>query len=228
MYRGVEYSLAIPRVGHAQRHSEGGLVRTTFVALLLILPSAGCANSPGKNWPSAWQETEPSFLPFAAGAAAALGPLAAEAPSTDRQGTMAAGGAVGFTLEPETFLMTGHGDYFLNDIVAVGGVLQLGFGDDRLIFAPTANVKAVFDLPDLERLRPFAQGGLGIGYLQKDRRNDDDDDVGFLLNFGFGADYFLNERFSLGNSVLFNIMPEEVLGERFFFSWQFVSASLRF
>lgn len=206
-------------------------MRTTLVILYLILPSVGCATTTVKNWSPEWQESGASLLPVAAGrATSASSPgTAAGPPSTLRRGTMSAGGAVGFTVDPETFLMTGAGDYFLSDNLAVGPLLQLGLADDRLMFAPTANVKAVFDLPGpgFERLKPFAQGGLGLAYIQKDRRGDDDD-VGFLLNFGFGADYFLTERFSLGNSVLFNITPDKVRGENFFFSWQFVSASFRF
>lgn len=202
-------------------------MRKKLTALLLVIPCAGCATAPGRSWPPRWQPSEPHWLPTAA-APTAPSPVPARAPSADRAEKVAAGGAIGFTLEPDTFLMTGHGEYFVSDIVAVGALLQLGVGDDRLIVAPTANVKAVFDLPDYRHLKPFVHGGLGLGYLEKERGGDDEDDEGFLLNFGFGADYFLNESVSLGNSVLFNFLPDKVLGERFFFSWQFVSATVTF
>ena len=67
-----------------------------------------------------------------------------------------------------------------------------------------------------------------MAYLHKDNRRGDNDDVGFLFNLGFGADYYLTERLSLGSNLLFNIMPDKVLGENFFFSWRFVSVSYHF
>ena len=154
---------------------------------------------------------------------------AAELDLPPRAETTQLRGAVGFTLDPETFLMSAEGDYFVNENLGVGPLFQLGLSDRRVIVAPTANVRGVFDLSGsgLDRLKPFAQGGVGLAYIHKDR-DGDDDDVGFLLNFGFGADYHITERFALGNSLLFNIMPDKVRGENFFFSWQFVSATFRF
>ena len=139
-------------------------------------------------------------------------------------------GAFGFTLDPETFLLAFEGNYFVDENFAVGPLLQLGVSGNRVILAPTVNFRGVFDLPveGLERLKPFVQGGMGLAYLQKDNRRGDNDDVGFLFNFGFGADYHLTNELSLGSNILFNVMPDKVLGENFFFSWQLISASFHF
>ena len=40
------------------------------------------------------------------------------------------------------------------------------------------------------------------------------------LNFGFGADYRLTESLSVGSKMLFNVMPTNVFGESFYFSWE--------
>ncbi len=81
----------------------------------------------------------------------------------------------------------------------------------------------------IERFHPFVQVGLGLAWVEKERRGrHDHDEVGFLMNTGFGCDYMLTERFGLGTSLLFNVLPAETADERFFFSWQLVTATIRF
>ena len=144
-----------------------------------------------------------------------------------------AGGAIGFTVDPTCFLAAFEAGYGVTDNLQVGPLLQVGASDDRTIVAPSANVKYLFDLPDvpepLDRLKPFVQAGLGLVYMEKERRGrPDKDDTGFLMNVGFGFQYYLTRRFALGNNVLFNIMPDDVVDDHFFFSWQFVSGTFRF
>lgn len=145
-------------------------------------------------------------------------------------------GAIGFTLDPETFLLAGEVDYFFNDSFAAGPLLQFGVSDDDLILMPSVNFLCQLDLSQmseepggaLERLKPFAQGGIGFAFIDKDNRFGDDDDIGFMFNVGFGIDYYLAESFAVGNNLLFNIMPDDVVGENFLFTWQFVSVRYRF
>jgi hypothetical protein len=150
--------------------------------------------------------------------------------SEARAGRVGVRGGLGFTLDPDTFLMGFEGDYSIFKELAVGPLLQLGVSDHRLIVAPTLNAQWMFDLPftGLERLKPFLQGGLGFAYLARDRPGPDADDVGFLLNMGFGTEFYLGDRFSLGSNMLFNVLPDRVLGEHFFFSWQIVTARYQF
>ncbi|MBI4600573.1 MAG: hypothetical protein HY721_01295 [Planctomycetes bacterium] len=138
--------------------------------------------------------------------------------------------AIGFTASPGTFLMALEGSFPLTRAFSLGPLVQLGVADDPVVVAPTINFRWAFFLPppDLDRLRPFAQWGLGAAYLHDDRRRRDDDDAGFLANAGGGFEYDLTERVALGSSVLFNVMPDRVLGERFFFSWQLAQATFRF
>ena len=146
-----------------------------------------------------------------------------------RAGRPSVKAAMGFTLEPGTFLLSLGADYFFTDRFNLGPLLQLGISDDRIILAPTLSFQWLFDLPpDMERWKPFLQWGLGLAYLEKDNRSGRNDDTGFLVNFGFGFEYYLTGQISLGNNLLFNFMPDRVLDEHFFFSWQFVTARFTF
>ena len=142
--------------------------------------------------------------------------------------------ALGFTLDPGTFLLAFGGEYHFNENFSSGPLLQLGFSDNNKIVAPTLNTRYSFDLSEviddeyLKNLRPFVQGGLGFAYIDKDRKGKDDDDTGFLMNLGFGVEYPLNETFSVGNNLMFNILPKSVVSENFFFSWQFATIRFRF
>ena len=113
---------------------------------------------------------------------------------------------------------------------AIGAQLQLGVSDDDVIVAPTVNFEYLFDLPaeELERLKPFIEGGLGFAYIHEDRRNHRDDEVGFLINFGFGLDYYVTDTVAIGSSMLFNFLPDEVQDEHFFFSWQIIGVRFDF
>jgi len=135
---------------------------------------------------------------------------------------------IGFTLGPDTFLLSLGGDYILNRRFSVGPLLQIGLSDAVTFVAPTANFKSIFDLPNrgfARRVKPFVQGGMGMIYANTDGGGDD---LGFMFNFGFGADVYITPRFALGNHMMFNVIPTDVVGETLIFSWQFVSARYHF
>ncbi len=140
----------------------------------------------------------------------------------------------GFTADPENFLLAFEAPFGVAPGVTVGPLLQLGLSDDWTIVAPSANVRYAFDLsaastPEVRRLSPFIQGGLGFAYLDRDRSGRRDrDDTGFLFNMGGGIEYFVTEQFAVGSSIMFNVLPDSVIGENFFFSWQMGSARFLF
>ncbi len=149
----------------------------------------------------------------------------------NRTKTLALDTGIGFTLSPDTFLMNFRSDYFMTHHIAVGPLVQFGISDNVFLIAPSIGVKGVFDLPEegfAKRVKPFLQGGAGLAYVNVDRNTGDDDDMGFLMNFGFGTDIYLTSSFSLGNNIMFNILPVKVFDDRFFFSWQFVTARYHF
>jgi opacity protein-like surface antigen len=93
----------------------------------------------------------------------------------------------------------------------------------------TANLGAFTDA--LDRVDTYLQGGLGFTWWDVDRparAGGDDDDAEFLINFGFGAEYRLTEHVSAGTHMLFNVIPDEIYDERFYFSWEVVTLRYRF
>jgi hypothetical protein len=176
-------------------------------------------------------------LALAAVAAAWLAPAPAHAQASKAHGLDAGDWSVhaglGFTDDPDGFLVAPSFEYSLTRDFSVGPLLQLSFGDDDTIVAPTLNLRYRVDLSDVDnefvrRIEPFAVLGPGFAYIDKDRRFGDDDDAGFLISGGFGADYWVTEDLAVGNTVLFNGMPDDVVNENFFFSWQVVSLRYRF
>jgi len=142
-------------------------------------------------------------------------------------------GGLGFTADPETFLTGLEFDFVATPNVSLGPLVQIGVSDKHTLVAPTLNARYRFFISDadkdLRRLKPFVNAGLGLVYMEKERRHRTDaDEVDFLLNTGFGLEYDLHESVAVGTHFLFNIVPWKVVDERFFFSWQVVTLTLRF
>ena len=142
------------------------------------------------------------------------------------------GVGIGFTAGPGTFLLDGDAAYALDEHMSIGPRMQLGFADDEILVAPTVNFRYVFDLQlspetSMQELTPFLQAGIGLGYIRKDRGGGrgHTDDTGFLFNIGAGFEWSLGAT-TLGSNLMFNILPSEVVGENFFFSWDLIT--LRF
>lgn len=137
---------------------------------------------------------------------------------------------VGFTGSPGTSLLGGQADIYLTDEWAVGPMLQLGLSGNKMIIAPSFNVKRVFEMQTAAdtRWRPFVQAGVGFAFLYQDGRAGDNDDLGFLLNGGGGVEVFLDNGLSLASTVMVNVLPDKVLGESSFLSWQIVQMQFRF
>ena len=153
----------------------------------------------------------------------------------DRRWSIQSG--LGFTAGPDAFLMAYEAGYRMTDHISVGAALQLGLDDDFTVVSPTGFVRYSFDLNSMgaaqtfDRLTPFVQGGLGLTYIKVDLPSGvpvDDDDIGFLMNFGFGAEYSLSESMSLGSRMMFNVLPTDVFGDNFYYSWEVATLRYRF
>lgn len=137
---------------------------------------------------------------------------------------------IGITDSPDTFLFSGSADFYQSDRLAIGPALQLGFGDDQELIAPTFRVKFVFPIERSgasAQFLPFVTGGAGFAYLQKDRPGDDDE-AGLMLEGGGGLEVRFDEDYALASTVLLHGMPAELIDERSFVSWQIVEFSFRF
>ena len=167
---------------------------------------------------------------------AIAGPFAAAAaPPAPSSVSLEAG--IGFTADPDTFLLAVELPFQVARQVEIGPLVQLGVADNHTIVAPTLNGRYVFDLaswgawgkrPTLRRLHPMVFGGLGFAYINRDRPSGDRDDIGFLFDLGFGAEYELSPRVSVGSRMTFNVLPGGVVGEDFFFAWQVGTVRFRF
>ncbi len=152
----------------------------------------------------------------------------------DETGIVSLRTGLGFTADPDTFLLGFEGDYVFSDPFSTGVLVQLGVDDDLTMVSPVAYLRYRLDLgqlsPSLERVEPYLQGGLGLTYWDVDHmghfRNKDDTE--FLMNFGFGVEYRLTNHISAGSHMLFNVIPNEIFDERFYFSWEVATLRYRF
>lgn len=137
---------------------------------------------------------------------------------------------LGFTDSPDTFLLPGEIDFYVDDNLAIGPKLQLGLDDDTTIVAPSFHVKKVFSIPHeggISRWKPYVQGGAGFAWLEKQRRTDEDD-FGALLHFGGGVEVFLNEGLSLSSGIDINFLLGEPVDEDVFLSIRLIELGFRF
>lgn len=136
---------------------------------------------------------------------------------------------VGFTADPDTFLMNFEAPYAFNEWVSAGPAMQVGVEDHHTIVSPSANVRLTIpDLPgrSFDRVHPYLFTGLGFAYVEKDRGRNDGDGVGLLIPVGVGVEYQVSEKVFLGSQMMLNFLPKETKGESFYYAWQI--AGLRF
>jgi hypothetical protein len=148
-------------------------------------------------------------------------------------GALSLQGGLGFTADPDAFLLEFEGDFGLGNGFSIGPALQLGVDDNLALVSPTLFGRYSVDLrgtthEHLRRMTPYAQFGLGLTHIDKENRRRDRDDTGFLMNLGFGVDYAVTKNVSFGSRMLFNILPEDVLNENFYYSWQVAAIRYRF
>lgn len=134
-------------------------------------------------------------------------------------------GSVGFSLDPDTFMLSPGLDFFLSNGLAIGPDLQIGVSDHTFIISPSAVIKYYIDLKStdlIRRLKPSFLFGLGLSYIHTDLAVGTDDDFGCLFKFGLGFDIFLNDHIALGNHMIFNAVTPPAR-EHFYFAWEFVT-----
>ena len=212
---------------HDRRHRRAGrtkfrhagLLAVCAVLLSLALPNPSVAQDWGSESDDDWSQPTNSRSTQAGSGGSG--------PSTGW--SLRAG--IGFIDDPNAFLLNLEVPYAFDRWVSVGPMFQIGLHDNNTIVAPTVNVTVtVPDLPggNLDRLHPYGFVGMGFAYLEDDNRRKNDSSAGFLINFGFGLEYQVSDRFFVGSQMMFNFLPEEVLDEDFFYSWQIVGARFAF
>ena len=138
---------------------------------------------------------------------------------------------MGFTNDPNNFLLSFELPYRFDQYVSLGPLFQIGLGDDRYIVAPSVNLTITIpDLPgeNFDRFKPNLFAGVGFAVIENEGRAGDDRAVDFLINTGFGVDYVLSQRVSIGSRMILNFLPNKVLDEKFFYTWEVASIKLAF
>lgn len=204
-----------------QAGSHGSKARTPRIAWLLVCSVAGACSvaSPRRS---------ADLLERPAAVTAAPSSISAPADAT---GAWFAEPGVGVTFGPDTLLLALTTGRTIDGGFAVGPALQLGIDDHETFFAPTLNVRREFALTegDLSRVAPYIEAGAGIAYLEKERRGrGDDDEVGFVLTAGVGANVRLDGGVAVGSGVVIDLLPTELVGERLIVAWRVVQLQFRF
>jgi len=116
-----------------------------------------------------------------------------------------------------------NADYYLDENLSLGPLLQFGFGDDAFQVGASGQARYVFHNPRLQKVKPHLQGGLGFLYVDVDAPGlGDDDDMGFWVPFGGGFDVELDRNILLGTTLLLNYTDAEVPGQSsVFMTWFF-------
>lgn len=154
--------------------------------------------------------------------------------SRDEPGPFSVRTGLGFAIDPDSFLLAFEGDYAITHHISAGVLVELGLDDDLIFVSPVAYGRYRFDLSDftdeesVHKLFPFLHGGVGLTHWDVDDRPGDDDDTEFLMNFGFGVEYEVAEEVSVVSQMLFNIVPDKVFDERFYYSWEVLSVRYKF
>lgn len=197
-------------------------VLVCLAASALFAAPAANAQDWGDDESGDWSEPEPAPAPTRTARPRPTSVRNAAAGWSFRTG-------IGFTADPDTFLLNFEAPYAFNEWVSAGPMMQVGLEDHYAIVAPTANLTLrVPDLPgrSFDRVHPFAFAGLGFAYIEKDRGHNDGDGVGFLIDTGVGVEYQVSEKVFLGTQMMFNFLPKETKDEGFFYAWQI--AGIRF
>jgi len=144
---------------------------------------------------------------------------------TDRTGKLFGGASLGFqtdTADSTAFALGLYGDYYLTHGFSIGPLLQMGFTGDLFQLGLTAQAKYTFDIPNIPKLKPHVQAGLGFIHADLDEWNGrSKDDTSFLIPIGVGAEYKLTDSISLDGTVLVNFNDLDYRDGDSFMTWFF-------
>ena len=158
---------------------------------------------------------------------ASIAQPAVEAAATERGWSFESG--LGFTSGPSTFLMQFAAPYHYSSNITIGPQLQVGVSDATTLVAMSADARLSFDMSNvadknLRNLEPFVNGGIGFAFVDRKAV----DEVGFLMQLGFGLAYNISTQVAAQSAMQFNIIPGGAAGEKFYYSWQIAGIRYRF
>jgi hypothetical protein len=157
-------------------------------------------------------------------AAARTAPAPAIRPAEgDRTGAV----GLGMTFDPDALAIGGSADFYQSERMAIGPDLLLSTDANTDILAGSFHGKFVFPIQgnDSPLWMPFVKGGAGVAYFDRDG---DSAEFGFQLNIGGGVEVRFDDRYAFGSEVLWFLLPDELVGEGAFVSWQIAQFCFRF
>lgn len=151
--------------------------------------------------------------------------------TADRTGKFFGGASLGLqtdTADGTAFALGLYGDYYLTHGFSIGPLLQAGFTDNLFQLGLSAQAKYTFTIPDIPRLKPHVQAGLGFIHADLDGRNGNSgNDTSFLIPLGIGAEYRLTQSVSLDSAVLVNFNDLDYRDGDAFMTW-FAGVKIQF
>ncbi len=138
--------------------------------------------------------------------------------------------SAGLTAGPSSFLLGASLDFALDKNLTFGPSLQYGFGDDVTLGSLTGQIK-YFPEFGAEKSKkdqtflPYITGGVGIATLDKEGRSGDS---GAVLNIGAGARLLTGDHYRLGSEARWNLLTDELGGERSYISWEVLQVIISF
>lgn len=138
--------------------------------------------------------------------------------------------SAGLTAGPSAFLVGATLDFALDKNLTFGPSLQYAFDDDVTLGSLTGQIKYFPEFGEEKSKKdrpflPYITGGVGFATLDKEGRSGDS---GAVLNIGAGARLLTGEHYRLGSEARWNLLTDELGGERSYVSWEVLQVVISF
>ncbi len=156
-------------------------------------------------------------------------------PAVLNAGDFSLAAGIGFFAEDnfDGFLLNFGGLHHINEKWSVGLDFQVGIDNDFTMFSMPFYGRYDFGdipvgVPVLKDIHPFAKTGIGFTFAELDTQLGDLDDTGFLFVIGAGVAYPVLPNLAFESTMLFNVTTNDLFDNDFYFTWEIISARLRF
>ncbi len=108
------------------------------------------------------------------------------------------------TVDDEAAAINGHVEYFVDNALAVGPLLQLGLTGDLTQVGFSLQAKYYVGSLSQNRWTPTVQAGLGFIHADLNVPGGNIKDTSFLAPVGVGLEYQIDQNLSVATNLLFN------------------------
>ena len=134
---------------------------------------------------------------------------------------------VGATFDPDAVSLSGSADFYQTERFAIGPDLLLAFDEDADIISTTFHGKFVFPIGESTStlLMPYVKAGGGFASIELDNGASE---FGFEVFAGGGLEVRFDEHYGLSSELLAHLLPQELVDEDAYVSWQIVQFTFHF